>query len=120
MTMMLKGLDRFNGTQTLGRGRTFWALFAVTVALLASAPLYAEVFIVSNLAYFLLWTFMALGLSLIWGYAGILSFGQTAFFGLAGYGYGVISINLGFFLRQGFSAGQYRWTDNFRNCTFVV
>jgi ABC-type branched-subunit amino acid transport system permease subunit len=58
-------------------------------------PLYAEFFVVNNLAYFLLWTFMALGLSLIWGHAGILSFGQTAFFGLAGYGYGVISINLG-------------------------
>jgi len=41
------------------------------------------------------WVFMALGLSLIWGYSGILSFGQTAFFGLAGYTYGVISINLG-------------------------
>ncbi len=38
---------------------------------------------------------MALGLSLIWGYGGMLSFGQTAFFGLAGYSYGVIAINLG-------------------------
>ena len=28
---------------------------------------------------------MALGLCLIWGYGGMLSFGQTAFFGLAGY-----------------------------------
>ena len=45
---------------------------------------------------------MALGLSLIWGYAGILSFGQTAFFGLAGYTYGVISINLG-------DAGLWTW-----------
>jgi branched-chain amino acid transport system permease protein len=38
---------------------------------------------------------MALGLSLLWGYTGILSFGQTAFFGLAGYTYGVASINFG-------------------------
>ena len=38
---------------------------------------------------------MALGLCLIWGYGGTLSFGQTAFFGLAGYAYGVITINFG-------------------------
>jgi branched-chain amino acid transport system permease protein len=31
----------------------------------------------------------------MWGYGGIMSFGQTLFFGLAGYGYGVLSINLG-------------------------
>jgi branched-chain amino acid transport system permease protein len=88
-------LRHLEGPQTLGRGRAFWCSFAIVVLVLAAAPTFAEFFIVNNLAYFLLWTFMALGLSLIWGHAGILSFGQTAFFGLAGYGYGVISINLG-------------------------
>lgn len=38
---------------------------------------------------------MALGLSLLWGYGGMLSFAQTLFFGVAGYGYGVFAINLG-------------------------
>jgi branched-chain amino acid transport system permease protein len=38
---------------------------------------------------------MALGLCLIWGYGGALSFGQTAFFGIAGYVYGIITIDLG-------------------------
>jgi len=88
-------LSGFSGPQTLGRGRRFWSAFALSIGALAAAPFVLESFIVNNLAYFLLWTFMALGLSVIWGYAGILSFGQTAFFGLAGYGYGVISINLG-------------------------
>lgn len=91
----MKLLTRFEGPQTLGRGPVFWASFAAALAVLFAVPLYAEFFVVNNLAYFLLWTFMSLGLSVIWGYAGILSFGQTAFFGLAGYGYGVISINLG-------------------------
>ena len=36
---------------------------------------------------------LALGLSLIWGYGGSLSFGQTAFFGVAGYSYGILTIN---------------------------
>ena len=38
---------------------------------------------------------MALGLCLMWGYGGMLSFGQTLFFGIAGYGYGVLAINMG-------------------------
>ncbi|MGB3837460.1 branched-chain amino acid ABC transporter permease [Castellaniella sp.] len=38
---------------------------------------------------------MALGLALLWGFAGVLSFGQVAFFGLSGYAYGVIAGNLG-------------------------
>src|SRR6266576_1488629 len=41
------------------------------------------------------WTFMALGLCLMWGYGGMLSFGQTLFFGISGYAYGVLAINMG-------------------------
>jgi branched-chain amino acid transport system permease protein len=95
MNTLTRALKRLNGTQTLGRGRVFWSSFAATAIVLTLVPAFAESYVVNNLAYFLLWTFMALGLSLIWGHAGILSFGQTAFFGLAGYSYGVISINLG-------------------------
>jgi hypothetical protein len=38
---------------------------------------------------------MALGLCVIWSYGGALSFGQTAFFGIADYSYGVITLNWG-------------------------
>jgi len=48
-----------------------------------------------NLAYCLLWAFGAVGLAVMWGFGGILSFGQTAFFGIAGYTYGVVTLNLG-------------------------
>ena len=92
---MRRVLTLLDGPQTLGGGPFFWAAFAVIVACAALIPQFVNAFAVSNLTYFLLWVFMALGLSLIWGYAGILSFGQTAFFGLAGYTYGVISVNLG-------------------------
>jgi ABC-type branched-subunit amino acid transport system permease subunit len=84
-----------DGPQTLGRGPVFWSVFAGVVMAAAVLPVFVSAFAITNLTYFLVWVFMALGLSLIWGYAGILSFGQTAFFGLAGYTYGVISINLG-------------------------
>ena len=37
---------------------------------------------------------LALSLDLVWGRAGVLSLGQTAFYGLSGYFYGVLAINL--------------------------
>jgi branched-chain amino acid transport system permease protein len=41
----------------------------------------------------LIFGLLALSLDLVWGQVGIFSFGQTAFFGIAGYAYGAISIN---------------------------
>src|SRR6201995_495301 len=88
-------LHRLNGPQTLGTGRGFW-ICAVLVLLVALIyPVFADPYDVGNFAYFLIWVFMALGLCLMWGYGGMLSFGQTLFFGIAGYGYGVIAINMG-------------------------
>jgi len=56
-------------------------------------PLFFDIYYLNNISYFMLWTFISLGLALIWGMGGILSFGQTAFFGLAGYSFAIISIN---------------------------
>ncbi|WP_425374006.1 branched-chain amino acid ABC transporter permease [Phyllobacterium bourgognense] len=92
MTSILTLLE---GPQTLGRGRRFWSGFALVVAAASAYPLFADGYDVGNNVYFFNWTFMALGLCLIWGYGGSLSFGQTAFFGIAGYAYGVLTINLG-------------------------
>lgn len=88
-------LARLEGPQTMGRGVAFW--LAVVVAVLAAAcyPAFNDPYTVGNAAYFMVWTFMAMGLGVVWGYGGALSFGQTAFFGLAGYTYGVITINIG-------------------------
>jgi urea transport system permease protein len=88
-------LSLINGPQTLGNSRPFWLCALVVFLLAAGYPLVGDGYSVGNLAYFAIWIFMALGLCLIWGYGGLLSFGQTAFFGLAGYSYGVIAINLG-------------------------
>ncbi|MFO1350603.1 MAG: ABC transporter permease [Gammaproteobacteria bacterium] len=92
---MVDWIKLLNGPQTLGRGPLFWIGFWIVVAVAAALPNYIDGYTINNFAYFMIWTFMALGLSLLWGYTGILSFGQTAFFGLAGYAYGVITINYG-------------------------
>src|ERR1700690_2075471 len=89
---MFKLLD---GPQTLGRGRAFWTCFLVVLAGALIYPVFADSYDVGNFSYFLIWIFMALGLCLMWGYGGMLSFGQTFFFGIAGYAYGVLAINMG-------------------------
>ena len=92
MRRMIRTLE---GPQTLGRGRWFWSGFALVLLLAIAYPLVADGYTVGNTVYFFDWVFMALGLCLIWGYCGALSFGQTAFFGLSGYAYGVLTVDFG-------------------------
>ena len=67
--------------------------FLLFVGFMLIYPATADEFGILNVAYFLAITLLALSLSLIWGYAGILSFGQTAFFGIGGYLYGIFVLN---------------------------
>lgn len=88
-------LSLVNGPQTSGNSRGFWLTFLVVLAVALIYPVFADSYDVGNFSYFLIWIFMALGLSLIWGYGGMLTFGQTFFFGISGYGYGVLAIIMG-------------------------
>jgi ABC-type branched-subunit amino acid transport system permease subunit len=83
-----------NGPQELGRGWVFWCLFAIVAFGLLAYPVVGSVFALSNLANFCLYVPLGLGLALLWGYNGVLSFGQSAFFAIAGYIYGIIAGNL--------------------------
>ena len=56
-----------------------------------SFPGFGDGYTVGTLAHFGDGASMRSACRLIWGYGGMLSFGQTAFFGLAGYSYGVIA-----------------------------
>ena len=82
-----------NGPQTMGRGWPFWSAFIVAVGLAYLAPTHFGIkpYRVNE---FLVSAFLAASLSILWGYGGILSLGQAAFFGIGGYVYGIIGINL--------------------------
>jgi urea transport system permease protein len=95
MIRHLRFIRLLEGPQTLGRGPLFWSFAGLVLLGAAAYPLVADGYTVGNTVYFFTWTFMALGLCLIWGYGGTLSFGQTAFFGLSGYTYGVLTLNFG-------------------------
>src|SRR4029078_9106622 len=90
-----KILKLLNGPQTSGNTRGFW--FCALLVLVATLiyPVFAGSYSGGNTAYLLAWVFMALGLCLLWGYGGMLSFGQTFFFGIGGYSYGVLATNFG-------------------------
>jgi len=85
---------RLEGPNTVGNSRGFWAGFAVAVAVLAAYPFLVGSYQASRFSLFLVYAFLGLSLSVVWGYAGVLSFGQVVFFGVAGYTFGVVSVNV--------------------------
>lgn len=84
-----------DGPQEMGRGRLFWLAFVVIVAALAAVPAIAGFGLLISFSYLLHVIPLALGLCLLWGFGGVLSFGQVAFYGVAGYVYGIVGGNLG-------------------------
>lgn len=90
----LRFLGTLNGPQEPGRSLVFWIGFLLVVGASAMAPMFLSKWQLLNFSNFLTSGFLALSLCLIWGFAGILSLGQGAFMGLAGYAYGVAGINL--------------------------
>lgn len=68
---------------------------AVVIAAIgvALAPYQIELFTLMQITLFAAMAVLSLSLAFIWGFGGILSFGQTAFFGLGAYSYAVAAIN---------------------------
>lgn len=60
-----------------------------------AAPSVFQLFTIINLTTVIALALLALSLALVWGYGGILCFGQTAFFGLGAYAYTIAAINFG-------------------------
>ena len=79
-----------------GRERKALIIIAVIgVIVLLFAPEVLELFSVLNLTTAISFSILALSLGLIWGFGGILCFGQTAFFGIGAYAYTIAAINFG-------------------------
>ena len=74
-------------------GRIRWGWFLAAAALLLLWPVFfADTHTPTVL---LIWALFALSLGLMWGYAGLLSFGHSAYFGLGAYTYAIAVINIG-------------------------
>lgn len=75
--------------------RTDIALAAGLVVVVAVVPAVLDMFSLLQLTAFVCLAILSISLGFIWGFGGILSFGQAAFFGLGSYAYAVAVINLG-------------------------
>lgn len=79
-------------------GRGSPGIVLTTVAMVGIAlgvPQVVDQFGLLQLTVFAAMCILALSLGFVWGYGGILCFGQSAFFGLGGYTYAVTAINVG-------------------------
>ena len=72
------------------RRELIWLVIALAV--LVAAPFAISA---STLTILLIYAMLALSLGLVWGFGGILCFGQAAFYGLGAYAYAVAAINIG-------------------------
>jgi ABC-type branched-subunit amino acid transport system permease subunit len=73
-------------------GRMRWGWFLLLALALLLLPLVRDTHTPTLLA---IWALFALSLGLLWGYAGILSFGHAAYFGLGAYTYAITAMNTG-------------------------
>ncbi len=71
------------------------AVAAIGLAFLILTPRYADLDTELQLTVYAIMAILALSLALIWGYGGILCFGQSAFFGLGAYAYAIAMFNIG-------------------------
>jgi ABC-type branched-subunit amino acid transport system permease subunit len=71
------------------------AVALIGAAVLILTPQYFELDTVLNVTVYMIMAVLALSLALIWGFGGILCFGQSAFFGLGAYTYAIAMINFG-------------------------
>ncbi|MBO0132258.1 branched-chain amino acid ABC transporter permease [Agrobacterium burrii] len=84
-------LLRFSRQGSVHVGLAAVVTLAAVLVIPAASPLYTVI----NATVYVSMAVFALSLALLWGYGGILCFGQSAFFGLGAYAYAVAAINFG-------------------------
>ena len=73
----------------------FGAMVAAGLALMLGLPYLLDSFGLLQVTVFAAMAMFALSQGFIWGYGGVMCFGQAAFLGLGGYAYAVASLNIG-------------------------
>ncbi|MFZ9132176.1 MAG: ABC transporter permease subunit [Gemmobacter sp.] len=84
-----------NSGSTLRAMRPTFIFAAIGIVFMLFAPQVLALFTIINLTTAIALAILALSLALVWGYGGILCFGQVAFFGLGAYAYTIGAINFG-------------------------
>jgi ABC-type branched-subunit amino acid transport system permease subunit len=82
-------------TATLNGNGGLIAATVLGLVMLVTLPQLVDPVVMIELTSYVIMAILALSLGLIWGYGGILCFGQSAFFGIGAYAYAIAVINLG-------------------------
>ena len=77
------------------KGAAFPLAFGFLMAVLAAVPYFVDLFYQTFLTEILVWSLFAISFDLIFGYVGLLSFGQALFFGMGGYAVAIPVLKLG-------------------------
>ena len=72
-----------------------WVMGVLSLVLVFGVPAIVEPFALIDFTLFIAMAILSLSLAFVWGFGGILCFGQSAFFGLGAYTYAVAVINMG-------------------------
>jgi ABC-type branched-subunit amino acid transport system permease subunit len=73
----------------------FIAMVVAGLALMFGLPQVLDLFGIVQMTVFVAMAMFALSQGFLWGFGGIMSFGQAAFFGIGGYAYAVAALNMG-------------------------
>lgn len=76
--------------------RRVLAFSAVALMVIGIAPYVLDTFMVNSLIRGFLYAAVALTVDILWGYTGVLTFGQSAFFGIGAYAAGLVFTHVGF------------------------
>lgn len=87
---------RAEGSRRRSDIRTVLTASVVALVVLGVAPYLLDTYTVNILIRALLLAVLALTVDLLWGYTGILTFGQSAFFGIGAYACALVFTHLGF------------------------
>jgi ABC-type branched-subunit amino acid transport system permease subunit len=75
-------------------GWRWWGSVALALTAALALPAVASPFALLQISVIAILSLLGISEGFLWGFAGILSFGQTAFFGLGGYVYAIGALNL--------------------------
>lgn len=73
----------------------WWGLVVAAAVLGFAIPSLVGLDVVMSTSIIFVYAILTLSMSYLWGYCGMLSFGQTAMYGVGGYAYAVIALNSG-------------------------
>ncbi|MBC8275657.1 MAG: branched-chain amino acid ABC transporter permease [Chloroflexi bacterium] len=86
---------RYNQDMAIVRTRHQWGILVATLLILMVLPLFAPYYFISLMNFISITIIVVLGLQIVSGYCGLISFGQAAFMAVGAYASAILTVKLG-------------------------